>query len=74
MNLDTYLEQKQQKLTNAINTNGIQLMINNMSLKTISLKNSTSSGQISGGILYENQNGYLNILQSQDNSNIIFDF
>ena len=49
-------------------------MINNMSLKTISLKNSTSNGQISGGILYENQNGYLNILQSQDNTNIIFDF
>jgi hypothetical protein len=74
MSLDTYLEQKQQKLTNAINSNGIQLMINNTSLKTISLKNSTSIGQISGGILYENQNGYLNILQSSDNSNIIFDF
>ena len=77
-NLNTYLdlnfENKQQRLTNAINRNGIQLMINNMSLKTISLKNSTSSGQISGGMLYENENGYLNILQSSDNTNIIFDF
>ena len=25
-------------------------------------------------MLYENENGYLNILQSQDNTNIIFDF
>ena len=49
-------------------------MINSMSLKTISLKNSTSNGQISGGMLYENENGYINILQSQDNTNIIFNF
>jgi hypothetical protein len=77
MNLNTYLdlnfENKQQRLTNSININAIQLMINNMSLKTISLKNSTRSGQISGGMLYENENGYLNILQYQDNTNIIFD-
>ena len=38
------------------------------------MKNSTSSGHISGGMLYENENGYLNILQSSDNTNIIFDF
>jgi outer membrane protein OmpA-like peptidoglycan-associated protein len=74
MTLDTYLQQKQNILTNAITTNGIQLMVGNTSLQTISLKNSTSIAQITGGNLYENQNGYLNILQSQDNSNIIFDF
>ena len=77
-NLITYLdlnfENKQQRLTNAININSIQLMINNMSLKTISLKKSTSSGQLSGCVLCENENGYLNILQSQDNTNITFDF
>ena len=75
--LDSYLdlnfENKQQRLTNAIIINGIQLMINNMSLKTISLKDSTTPGQFSGGVLYENGNGYLNILRSQDNTNIIFD-
>ena len=38
------------------------------------MKNSTSSGQISGDVLYEHENGYLNILQSSDNTNIIFDF
>ena len=38
------------------------------------MKNSTGSGQISGGWLYESGNVYLNILQSQDNPNIIFDF
>ena len=45
-----------------------------MVLKTISLKNSTSNGQIRGGMLCENENGYLNSIQSQDNTNIIFDF
>ena len=39
MNLNTSLdlkfENKQQRLTNAININGIQLMINNMSLKLL---------------------------------------
>jgi len=49
-------------------------MINNMTLQNISLKNSTSNGQIGGGLLYESGNEYLQILQSQDNSNIIFDF
>ena len=38
-NLNTYLdlkfENKQQRLTNAININGIQLMINNMSLEPL---------------------------------------
>ena len=33
MNLNTYLESKQNKLSNAININSIQLMENNMSLK-----------------------------------------
>jgi hypothetical protein len=46
----------------------------NSSLKTISLKDSTSSGQLGSGQLYESGNQYLNILQSQDNTNIIFDF
>ena len=59
MSLNTYLdlnfENKQQRLTNAININGIQLMVNTMSFKTISLKNTTSNGQISGGVLYENE-------------------
>ena len=77
-NLNSYLdlnfENKQQRLTNVININDIQIMINNMPLKTISLKNRTSSGQIAGGVLYENVNGYLNIWQSPDNTNIIFDF
>ena len=48
-------------------------MINNMSLKTISLEDSTGSGQISGGWLYESSNGYVHILQRQDNTTIIFD-
>ena len=56
MNLNTYLdlnlEHKQQRLTNAIHIHGIQLMINNMSLKTISLLNSTAGQAITSGTVY----------------------
>ena len=54
MNLDAYLAGTQNKLTIAINVEGCQLMLNNTSLQTISLAITTSSGQITGGVLHSN--------------------
>ena len=71
MRLNTYLDGKQNKLTNAINIEGIQLL-NNTTLKTISLASSSSSGQITGGVLHTLN--YLSLFESQDGSHIILDF
>ena len=60
-----------EKLTNAINIEGNHLL-NNTTLKTISLANSSSSGQITCGILHTNN--YLSLFESQDGKNIILDF
>ena len=70
MNLNTYLEGKQNKLTNAINIQGNQLL-NNTTFKTISLANSSSSGQATGGI--RDTHNFFSLFESQDGSNIVVD-
>ena len=71
MTLDIYLQQKQNKLTNALTIIGVQLLTNT-TLKTTSLANTSRSGH-STGVLHHTNN-VLSLFESQDGSNIILDF